>query len=118
MLSAAASASLTYTQTDIYTSATTPIAEYANNINVLNMRNKNTLEALGEIGFGYRFRNFEVCLFVRDFRGLTSLTNSAHRFDNPLLIDYFYYIDDKVVLNKYELGATISFTLKNTVKKR
>jgi hypothetical protein len=103
MLSAKANIAL-YNQTD-------------DEFDVLKMRRKNSFEAIGEVGLGYKFRNLKICLFGRYFKGLNSITNSARRFDNPELIENYYYIDNSVVLDKYELGASISFVIKNAVKK-
>jgi len=108
---------LSYRTEDIYTGVqyiNTPDPKY---FDVLPMRNKNSFEAIGEIAVGYKLRNLKIFLYYRYFKGLTSLTNSAHRFDNPELLNTYSYIDNSIILNKYELGATISYVLKTSIKK-
>ena len=89
----------------------------SDNFNILNMRNQNILELIFGAGIGYQFRNLRLFLDVRYYPGLTSLTNASARYNNPILINDFYYIDNTIKLNQFEFGATISYTLINSVRK-
>ncbi|MES2287117.1 MAG: hypothetical protein V4547_15605 [Bacteroidota bacterium] len=86
-------------------------------IDVLEMRNKNNFEWLAGAGIGFKFKNLGIFLDARYCGGLNSLTNSSNRFNNTALINNYFYIDNSVKLNKYELGISISYTLKNLIKK-
>ncbi len=116
-LTATGYASMSYRSEDIYSGIQTIYSQTNDKIDVLSMRNKNNFEAIGEIAFGYKLRNLKIFLYYRYIKGLNSLTNPEHRFDNPLLLNTYSYIDNSIKLNKYELGATISYVLKNSIKK-
>jgi len=87
------------------------------NIQVMSMRNRHTFEWLAGAGIGYKIKNIRMFLDVRYYGGLNSLTDESHRYDNQLLQEEYFYIDNSVKMNKFELGASISYTLKNSVKK-
>lgn len=99
-----------FTEEDINYSST-------GNIDVLNMRNKNNFEWLAGAGIGFKFKNLGIFIDARYCGGLNSLTNSSKRFDNTALTNNYFYIDNSVKLNKYELGISISYTLKNLIRK-
>jgi hypothetical protein len=90
---------------------------YSNNIDLRNMRNLNLFEWIAGIGIGYKVKNLRLFIDVRYYGGLNSLTNAADRYKNSLLINTFYYIDNSVKLNQFEIGASASFTLFNSIKK-
>ena len=50
--------------------------------------------------------------------GINNIMNPQNRFGNAELIYLFNYIDNNVVLNKIQMGASVSYILKYTVKKR
>jgi hypothetical protein len=83
----------------------------------MSMRNKNTFEWLAGAGIGYKLKNIRMFLDVRYYRGINSFTNASNRYDVPFLQSDYYYIDNSVKMNKFEIGASISYTLKNSVKK-
>ena len=102
---------------NVFTSEKTQNKLNDEDIDVMPMRTKNSFEAIGEIGLGYKFRNLRIFLFSRYFKGLNNINNNANRFDNPLLTNKYSYIDNSFLLNKYELGASVSYVIKNSVKK-
>ena len=88
-----------------------------NNMDMLPMRNKNTVSALAGLGIGFKFKNFGIYLDGRYYRGLNNLTKTQKRFYNESLINNYFYIDNAVLLTKFEAGITIAYTLKNSIKK-
>lgn len=90
---------------------------YDENIELISMRNRNTFEWLAGAGVGYKLKNIRMFLDIRYYRGINSFTNPAHRYDVTFLQDDYFYIDNSVKMNKFEIGASISYTLKNSVKK-
>jgi hypothetical protein len=118
VLSANANAKLTNNLRDVFSGEETKNYLTDENIDVMSIRTKNSFEAIGEIGIGYKIRGFRIFTFARYFKGLNILNSPTHRFDNTLLINKYSYIDNSFVLNKYELGASVSFVLKSSVKKR
>jgi hypothetical protein len=89
-----------------------------NNINMLAQRNVNTFNWLVGAGIGYKLRNITLTLDWRYYGGLNSLTNPAAQMKNELLNTTYYYLDNTIKLNKTEVGATISFTISHSVKKK
>jgi hypothetical protein len=88
-----------------------------NNIDVSGMRNRNNFEWVGGAGIGYKLKNLRFFIEARYYGGLTSLTNAAHRMDNETLINDYSYLDNTMKMNKFEIGAAISYTFINSVKK-
>jgi hypothetical protein len=88
------------------------------NIDILPQRNVNTFNWLVGAGIGYKLKNITLTLDWRYYGGLNSLTNAGAPMKNALLAQTYFYTDNAVKLNKAELGATISFTLSHSVKKK
>jgi hypothetical protein len=88
------------------------------NINMLGMRNRNTFEWIAGAGIGYKIKNLRLFLDVRYYGGLNSLTNPEKGRTNDMLINDYFYIDNSVKLNQFEIGASVSYTLINSVKKQ
>jgi len=86
--------------------------------NPLSMRNRNLFEIIEGAGLGYQFRNLRIFLDVRFYQGLNSLTKASARYDNPILIKDYYYIDNTIKIHQFEFGATITYTLLNSEKKK
>ncbi len=116
MREAIATSHITYTNEDVFTGESTNYSSIGN-FDVLEMRNKNNFEWLAGGGIGFKFKNLGIFIDARYCGGLNSLTNSAKRFDNNVLINDYFYIDNSVQLNKYEFGISISYTLKNLIRK-
>jgi hypothetical protein len=90
----------------------------AREINTLPQRNSNSIGWLVAGGVGYKVKNLRLFVDFRYIGGLTSLTNSSTRLDNAVLVKQYGYIDNAIRLNQTELGASISYTFKNSVKKK
>jgi hypothetical protein len=85
---------------------------------VLSARKLNMFEWVVGGGIGYKLKNLRLFLEWRYYGGLNSFTNSSGQGSiNPLTPNYSY-TDNAVKINKTELGASISFTLRNSVKKK
>ncbi len=109
MTQALGNASIFYTKDKILTQS--------DNKNMLDMRNRNTFEWLVGAGIGYKLKNLRLFLDMRYYGGLNSFTNSSNRLKNQDLIDNYFYVDNSVRLNQFEIGASISYTLFNSVKR-
>jgi hypothetical protein len=116
VLQSTANAEIIYTNEDTFNGTQNTISK-DNDIDVLSMRNRNSLEWLVGAGVGFKFRNLGIYIDGRYSAGVNSLTNSANRFNNKTLTNDYFYVDNSVKLNKYELGISISYTLKNLIKK-
>ena len=69
-------------------------------------------------GVAYKKNNFKFGLDARYTMGISNINNAENRYGNAELIYLFNYIDNNVFLNKIQLGASVSYILKYTVKKR
>lgn len=88
-----------------------------NNVDMMPMRNRNNFEWVAGAGIGYKLKNLRFFGDIRYYGGLNSLTNSEHRLDNQTLIKDYLYVDNSIRMNKFEIGASISYTFINSVKK-
>ncbi len=116
MLTANATSYIAYTNEGIFNGEKSDYSA-TGNVNVLDLRNKNNYEWLAGIGIGFKLKNLGIFLDARYCGGLNSITNSAARFNNNVLINDYFYIDNSVKLNKFEFGISLSYTLKNLVRK-
>lgn len=98
-----------------YIDAESPV--YSGDINMIEMRNKNTFEWLAGAGIGYKLKNLRLFIDMRYYRGFNSFTNPEKGLDNTLLVNEFFYVDNSVRLKQFEIGASASYTLFNSVKK-
>jgi hypothetical protein len=86
-------------------------------INMLELRNRSTFEWIAGAGIGYKLKNLRLFIDVRYYGGLNSITNPEKTSTtNPVVIDYSY-IDNYVRFNQFELGASVSYTFINSVKR-
>ncbi|HTA82656.1 MAG TPA: hypothetical protein VK783_06985 [Bacteroidia bacterium] len=88
------------------------------NIDVTNLKNQNNYEWLVAGGFGYTIKRLRLFLDLKYYGGITSLTNPSAGLINSTLLNQYYYVDSKVLLNQFEVGATAAFTLTYKVKKK
>jgi hypothetical protein len=109
MTKANGNATINYTNVD--STATT------GNINMLGMRNRNTFEWIAGAGIGYKLKNLRLFLDVRYYGGLNSFTNPEKGLNNSMLINDFFYVDNSVKLKQFEIGASVSYTFINSVKR-
>jgi len=86
-------------------------------IDVIDMRNRHNFEWVAGAGVGYKLKNVGLFFDTRYYGGLTSLTDPAHRLENELLQNEYYYVDAPLKLNKFEIGVSISYTFINSVKR-
>jgi hypothetical protein len=117
MTKASGNVHLQYTKDDLITGKNEDFSSTLNDINMLSMRNRYTFEWFAEVGIGYQIKNLRLFFDVRYYRGLNSFTNPSKRLNNPELLNNYYYIDNSVKLNQFEIGPTISYTLINSVKR-
>ena len=117
MLSAKGTSYLEDKHENAFTGEKTDYSYYNENIDMLKMREKNSFELTAGAGIGYKFKNLGIFIDAKYCRGINSLTIAENRFSNTELTNYYFYIDNSVKLNKYEVGISISYTLKNLIKK-
>lgn len=86
-------------------------------LNMLEMRNTNTIELIGGIGLGYKLKNLRIFVDARWYRGLKSITIPEKVSASYLFNDYAY-LDNPMRLNQFELGASLSYTFINSVKRK
>jgi hypothetical protein len=108
---------LSYTKDDIVTGKNTDFDAGEININMMETRNQNTFEWLAGAGIGYKLKNLRLFLDVRYYGGFNSITNAAKRLNNNMLVNDYFYVDNSVKLNQFEIGASVSYTLINSVKR-
>lgn len=113
---AKAHAAISYTNEAVFTGEKTSFSS-VENFDVLNMRNQNSFEWLAGGGIGFKLKNLGIFMDARFYGGINSLTNSSKRFENNSLTNDYFYIDNSIKLNKYQIGISISYTLKNLIRK-
>jgi hypothetical protein len=86
-------------------------------INMLSMRNRNTFEWIAGAGLGYKLKNLRLFIDVRYYGGTKSITNPEKGTANSMLFNDYRYIDNSVRFNQFELGASVSYTFINSVKR-
>lgn len=101
----------TINYTNIDSTATT------GNINTLGIRNRHTFEWIAGVGIGYKLKNLRLFLDARYYGGMNSFTNPEKGLNNSMLINDFFYVDNSVKLKQFELGASVSYTFINSVKR-
>jgi hypothetical protein len=118
MYKADGNAFISYTKYDVVTGKNADYSSGLNNINMLGMRTKSTYNWIAGAGVGYRLKNLRLFFDVRYYGGVKSLTNPARRSDNPTLLNDFFYVDNSVKMNQFEVGVSISYTLLNSVNRK
>jgi hypothetical protein len=108
---------LTYTKNDVITGKNADFSSYWYNMKTMDMRNKNTFDWLAGVGIGYKLKNLRMFLDIRYYGGLNSFTNASKRSYYPALASDWFYVDNSVKLSQFEYGASISYTIFNSVKK-
>lgn len=99
------------------TDKTENMTYYVNGINMIDSRNRINFEWIAGAGIGYRIKNVGLYLDLRYYGGLTSLTNPESGKQPDFLQNDYYYFDNKLKMNKFEMGASISYTFINSVKR-
>jgi hypothetical protein len=92
-------------------------SETTGDMNMLGMRSSNNFEWIAGVGIGYKLKNLRLFADIRYYGGLNSITDpEAIQINNTLSNDYLY-IDNYIRFNQFELGASFSYTLFNSVKR-
>lgn len=86
-------------------------------ISMLEARNINTFEWIAGLGVGYKLKNLRLFADVRYYGGIKSITNPEKGLINEMLTSDYLYIDNEVKLNQFEIGASVSYTFINSVKR-
>jgi hypothetical protein len=109
--------SLSYTKDDVITGKNADFNGGLYNFNALPIKNQTTGQWNAGIGIGYKLKNLRMFLDARYLGGLGSFTAPEKSDNIPQLKNDFFYIDQSMKLNQFEIGATISYTLVNSVKR-
>lgn len=117
MWKARADVSLKYTADDIITGKNADFEGGLNNLNVLAMRNRMTGQWNAGVGIGYKIKNLRLFLDARYLSCMSSFTAPEKSDLFPELKNDFFYIDQSMKINQFEMGATISYTFINSVKR-
>ena len=92
-------------------------SETTGDINMLGMRNVSTFEWITGVGVGYKMKNLRLFMDIRYYRGLNSITNPGKGIVNSTLSNDYLYFDNYVRFNQFEIGASVSYTFINSVKR-
>ena len=117
MWKARGNVTLEYTTEDIITGENKDFSGGMYNMNLLPIKNRLTGQWNAGIGIGYKLKNLRMFLDAR-YLGCTGSFNDPEKSDLfPELKNDYFYIDQEMKINQFELGATISYTLFNSVKR-
>jgi len=108
---------LTYTTQDIITGKNADFSGNMEDVDYLDMKNRTTAQWNAGIGVGYKVKNLRLFLDARYLGEIGSFTAPEKSDMFPELKNDFFYIDQKMKINQFEMGATISYTLFNSVKR-
>jgi hypothetical protein len=108
---------LTYTTQDIITGKNADFSGNIEDVDYLDMKNRATAQWNLGVGVGYKVKNLRLFLDARYLGEIGSFTAPEKSDMFPELKNDFFYIDQKMKINQFELGATISYTLFNSVKR-
>ncbi len=117
MWKARGNVTLEYTSADVITGKNTDFEGGMYNVDLLSMKNRLNGQWNAGIGIGYKLKNLRMFLDAR-YLGCTGSFTAPEKSDLfPELKNDFFYIDNEMKINQFELGATISYTLFNSVKR-
>ena len=117
MWKARGNVTLEYTKDDIITGKNADFSGGLYQMNLLPMKNRLTGQWNAGVGFGYKIKNLRMFLDAR-YLGCTGSFTAPEKSDLfPELKNDFFYIDQEMKINQFEVGATISYTLFNSVKR-
>ena len=108
----------------IYTESAFPITgrhQYVDtsfhNVDMRPLSNKYTGQWNAGAGFGYSYRNLRFYADVRYLGEVGSYKAPEKSYLIPELRETFFYVDQKLKINQFEAGVTISYTILNSVKR-
>jgi hypothetical protein len=108
---------LKYTSGDLITGKNADFDSAMYNMNLLPYKNRYLGQWNIGVGIGYKLKNLRLFLDARYLSCLGSFTAPEKSDLFPGLKNDYFYIDQKMRLNQFEVGATISYTLFNSVKR-
>jgi hypothetical protein len=117
MWKARGTVTLSYTTQDVITGKNADFTGNMEDINYLDMKNRATAQWNAGVGIGYKVKNLGLFLDARYLGEIGSFTAPEKSDLFPELKNDYFYIDQKMKLTQFELGATISYTLFNSVKR-
>jgi hypothetical protein len=117
MMKAVGYTNLSYSKADVFTGKNADFNSYWHNIDMIEMRQKYTYDWIVGAGIGYKLKNLRMFLDIRYYGGLNSFTDASKRLHYPVLASDWFYVDNTVKLSQFEMGASISYTIFNSVKK-
>ncbi len=85
--------------------------------NVLPIKHQVTWQWNAGAGIGYSLKNLRFFVDVRYLGGVGSMSAPENSDLLPILRDEYFYIDQEMKINQFEVGVTISYTLLNSVKR-
>lgn len=109
---------LTYTEEDVISGTNSDYDGSLDDYNVRPIKNKLTWQWNAGAGIGYSVKNLRFFLDARYLGGVGSLSAPEKSDLLPVLKEDFFYIDQEMKINQFEVGATISYTLFNSVKRK
>ena len=110
---------LVYTRADIQTTGKDQDFDNSiDNLDVLPINNKLTGQWNAGAGIGYSYRNLRFYADVRYLGEVGSYKAPEKSFLIPELKEDYFFIDQEMKINQFEVGVTISYTLFNSVKRR
>jgi len=109
---------LKYTTADLFTGKNADFEGIISDLNVLPIKNRVVGQVNAGVGFGYKLKNLKMSLDAR-YLGLIRSYTAPEKSDKiPELKNDFFYIDQKMKINQFEMGATISYTFINKVERK
>ncbi|MDX2174568.1 MAG: outer membrane beta-barrel protein [Bacteroidota bacterium] len=117
LLKSSADVQINYSNESYLTGEKSSFSRSMTDIDMLSLRKQNSFLWLIGGGVGFKFKNFGLFVDVRYYGGINNLTKTSNRFGNSSLINDYFYIDNSIKLNKFEGGISLSYTIKNLVKK-
>jgi hypothetical protein len=112
-----AEVTIKYTKDDIITGKDSDYEGRLSGYDVLPIKNQVTGQWNAGAGIGYSFKNLRFFIDARYLGGVGSLSAPEKSDNLPFLKNEFFYIDQEMKINQYEVGLTISYTLFNSVKR-
>jgi hypothetical protein len=109
----------------IYTESAFPITgrnQYVDTsmhrVDMLPLNNRLTGQWNVGAGLGYSYRNLRFYADIRYLGGVGSYKAPEKSYLIPELKEVFFYVDQELKINQFEVGVTISYTLFNSVKRK
>jgi len=117
MWKARGNVTLKYTKDDIITGRNADFDGGMYDMDLLAMKNRLIGQWNASVGVGYKLKNLRMFLDARYLGCMGSFTAPEKSDLFPELKNDYFYIDQEMKINQFELGATISYTFINSVKR-